>query len=73
MRKLGQVLDTELCEKNKIQAIGSLAAPVIRYSLGIVNWHQEELQNQNRLTRKILNIYGQHHPKENVDRLYVCS
>ena len=38
------VLGTELSAKNKIQAIGSLAVPVLRYSFGIVNWHQEELQ-----------------------------
>jgi hypothetical protein len=27
-----------------MQATGSLAVPVLRYSFGIVNWHQEELQ-----------------------------
>ena len=35
---------------NKIQAIGSLAVPVLRYSFGIVNWHQEELQKLDRKT-----------------------
>jgi len=55
----------------KIQAIGSLAVPVLRYSFGIVNWHQEELQNLDRKTRKVLTIHGQHHPKADVDRLYV--
>jgi len=45
LRRLGLVLGTELCAKNKIQAIGSLAVPVLRYSFGIVNWQQEELQN----------------------------
>jgi hypothetical protein len=29
--------------KNKIQASGSLAVPVLRLSFGIVNWSQEEL------------------------------
>jgi hypothetical protein len=28
-----------------MQAIGSLATPVLRYSSGIINWHQEEIQN----------------------------
>jgi hypothetical protein len=45
LRRLRLVLGTELSVKNKIQAIGSLAVPVLRYSFGIVNWHQEELQN----------------------------
>jgi len=65
------VLGTELSAKNKIQAIGSLAVPVLRYSFGIVNWHQEELQKLDRETRKLLTIHGQHHPKADVDRLYV--
>jgi hypothetical protein len=65
-------LGTELSAKNKIQAIGSLAVPVLKFSFGIVNWHQEELQKLDRKTRKLLNIYGQHHPKADVDRLYVA-
>jgi len=44
LRKLRLVLGTQLSAKNKIQAIGSLALPVLRYHFGIVNWHQEELQ-----------------------------
>jgi len=65
------VLGTELSANNKIQAIGSLAVPVLRYNFGIINWHQEELQKLDRKTRKILTIHGQHHPKADVDRLYV--
>ena len=37
MRRLRLVFGTELSAKNKIQAIGSLAVPVLRYSFGIVN------------------------------------
>jgi iron-sulfur cluster repair protein YtfE (RIC family) len=48
-----------------------LAVPVLRYNFGIVNWHQEELQKLYRKTRKLLTIHGQHHPKADVDRLYV--
>jgi len=63
-------LGTELSAKNKIQAIRSLAVPVLRYSFGIVNWHQEELQNLDRKIRKLL-TNGQHHPKADVHHLYV--
>jgi len=62
-------LGTELNAKNKIQAIGSLEAPVLRYGFLIVNWHQEELQKLEQKTRKLLIIYGQHHSKADVDRL----
>ena len=71
MRRLRLVLGTELSAKNKILAIGSLAVPVLRYSFGIVNLHQKELQKLDWKTRKLLTIHGQHHPKANVDRLYV--
>jgi D-mannonate dehydratase len=64
-------LGTELSAKNKIQTIGSLAVPVLRYNFGIINWHQEELQKLDRKTRKLLIIHGQYHPKTDVDRLYV--
>jgi len=41
-------LGTELSVKHKIQAVGSLALPVLGYNFGIVNWHQEELQKPDR-------------------------
>jgi hypothetical protein len=43
----------------------------LRYRSGIINWRQEELQKPDRQTRKLLTIHGQHHPKEDVDHLYV--
>ena len=65
------VLGAALSANNKIQAIRSLEVPVLRYSFGIVNWHQKELQKLDRKTRKLLTIHGQHHPKADGDRLYV--
>jgi hypothetical protein len=70
-RRLRLVWGIKLSAKNKIQAIESLAVPVPTYSFGIVNWRQEEMQNLDRKTRKLLTIHGQHHPKADVDRLYV--
>jgi len=37
-----------------------LEVPVLRYSFGIINWHQEEL----------LTIHGLHHPQADIDCLY---
>ena len=64
-------LDTELSANNKIQIIKSLAIPVVRYCFGTINLHREELRNLDRKTRKLLTIHGQHHPKTDVDCLYV--
>jgi hypothetical protein len=57
VRGLTLILNTELISKNKIQAIG-LAVPVLRYSFGIINWHQEEIQKLKRKRRKILTTHG---------------
>jgi hypothetical protein len=48
-----------------------LALSALRYSFGIINWHQEEIQKLDRKTRKMLTIHGQHHPEADNDRLYV--
>jgi len=37
LRGLRLILDIELSEKNKIQEIGTLAIPVLRYNFGIGN------------------------------------
>jgi hypothetical protein len=58
-------------QKNKLRTIGSLAIPVLRYSFGIINWHQEEIQKLDTKTRKMLTIHGQHHPKADIGRLFV--
>jgi hypothetical protein len=48
-----------------------LAVPVLRYSFGIINWHQEEIQKLDRKTRKMLTICGQLHPRTDIDHLYI--
>jgi len=53
-----------------LQLVGFLVT-LLRYSFGIINWHQEELQKRDQKTRKLLTIHGQHHPKADVDHLYV--
>ena len=65
----------ELSAKNTIQAILSLAVPVLtcRYSFGILNLHQEQLHKLDRKTIKLLTIHGQHHPRIEVDRLCVTK
>jgi hypothetical protein len=63
------IMNTELNAKNKKDATGSLAVPVLRYSFGIINWHREEIY---KLDRKMENlIYGQHHLRADIDHLYI--
>jgi hypothetical protein len=48
-------LNTELSTENKMQATGSLAVPVLRYSFRIINWHQEEIQTLDRKNKRNAN------------------
>jgi hypothetical protein len=63
---------TELSAINKIQAIGSLAVPVLRYGFGIIDWLQQELQKLDRKTRELLFVHGKHRTKTE-RRSLVCS
>jgi len=60
LRRLRLVLGTELSAKNQTEAVGSLAAPVLRYVFVVVNWHQEELQKLEQETRKLPTITRKH-------------
>jgi len=69
--RLRTILKSELKARNKITAIGALAVPVLRYSFGIINWRTEEIKKIDRKTIKMLKMYKMHHPKADIDRLYV--
>jgi hypothetical protein len=70
-RTLRLVMGTEKSTKNKIQVIGSLAVPVLRFSFGIFNLRQEEVQKLDRKTTELPTIYGQHYPKADIVHWYV--
>ena len=65
------ILKSELNARNKITAIGALAVPVLKYSVGLINWRIEEIKEVGRKARKMLTMYKMHHPKADIDRLYV--
>ena len=65
------ILKSELNARNKITTIGALAVPLLRYSFGVINWRTEERKKIDRKTRKMLTMYKMHHPKADIDRLYV--
>ena len=56
---------------NKLEAINTLAVPVVTYSLNVINWTLQELAKLDTKTRKFLTMYKMHHPKSDVDRLYL--
>ena len=70
-RRVRLILKSQLNSRNKFMAINSLAVPVVTYGFGIVNWTNAELKNLDRKTRKLLTIHRSHHPKADVDRIYL--
>lgn len=44
---------------------------VIRYGVAIVGWTRGEMQKPNRKIRKLLTLYGIHHPKAGISWLYL--
>ncbi|KAL1447369.1 hypothetical protein WDU94_013907 [Cyamophila willieti] len=71
LRRLRLILNTELSGRNKVEAINSLAVPVVEYSFGIVDWTQEEIRNFDYKTRKMLTTHRMLHPRSNVNRIYL--
>ena len=65
------VLKSELNAINKIEAINTIAIPVVTYSFNIINWTAEDIKNLDRKTRKLLTKERRHHRKSDVDRMYL--
>ena len=65
------MLKSELNAVNRICAINTLAVPVITYSFNIINWKINDSKKIDRKTRKLLTMEKMHHPKADVDRLYL--
>ena len=57
--------------KNKVTAINTFAVEIFRYGAEIIQWKASELKDLNRKSRKTMAMYGEMHPKSDVDRLYV--
>ena len=70
-RRVRLILKSELNAVNRIAAINSLAVPVITYSMNVINWQMNDIKKLDTKTRKLLTMYRMHHPKADVDRLYL--
>ena len=70
-RRIRLVLNTELNSANKIKAINTLAVPVVLYSFNIIKWKLSDILRLDTKTRKLLTMFRMHHPRADVDRLYV--
>jgi len=69
-QRLRLLLKSKLNGQSQIQAINSFAAPVIRYTAGIIYWTLQECAELDRFTRKQMTLFKSLHPRADVDRLY---
>ena len=67
-RRIRLELGSELNAVNKINAINTLAVPVVTYSFNIINRTVEDLKKLDSKTRKLLAMGKMHHPKADKDR-----
>ncbi|XP_031556859.1 uncharacterized protein LOC116293560 [Actinia tenebrosa] len=70
-RRVRLVLNSELNAANIITAINTLAVPLVSYSFSIIHCTLTELKKLDRKTRKFLAMNKMHHPKADVDRIYL--
>ena len=70
-RRIRLVLKTEMNSKNRIEAINTLAVPVVQYSFNIINWNLADLNRLDTKTRKLLTSNKMHHPKADIDHMYL--
>ena len=70
-RRMRSILRSELNARNRIDCNQPLALPVVTYSLTIINWSLTEIQVVDTKIRKPLTMHRMHHPKSDVNRLYL--
>ena len=70
-RRVRAILHTELNAKNKLEAINTLAIPVVTCSFNVINWNLEEIRRLDRKIRKLRTLNRKHHSKPDVNRMYV--
>ena len=71
IRRLRKVLKSKLNGGNLVRGVNTWAVSLLRYSAVFASWRKSKHQAIDRKTRKLFTIYGELHPKSDVDRLYI--
>ena len=71
LSRVKKIWSSELSAFNKTIAHNAFAAPVIRLTIGILDWATQEIKDIDIRTRKNLSVAGNFHPNSDVDRLYI--
>ena len=71
VRRVKLVAGSGLNGGNMMRAVNAWAVSVVRYTAGVLDWTQLELEALDKKTRKILTMNGAFHKNSSVDRLYM--
>ena len=69
IRRVRNKLKSKLNGGNFVSAINSRAVSTVRYGTGIISWTKMELEELDQRTRRLMTMYGEHHPKVDVERI----
>ena len=58
-------------QKNRFKAINTLAVPLVTYSYNILDGNISEIRKIDVKTKKLFILHRMHHPRADVERLYV--
>ena len=70
LSKVEMICKSMLTGKNVMEALNTLAVPVLTYGAAVLQWTDEELQSIDRKTRKLLTANGIFHKNSCTERLY---
>ena len=70
-RRLRKIWKSELNAHNKVIATNSFAVPIITYTIGLLDWTNEEIKKLDIQTRKVMNINNSLHRRSDIDRIYL--
>ena len=71
IRRVRNILKSKLNGGNIISAISSRAVSIVRYGAVITSLTKMELKELDWKTKRLKTMYGAHHPKPDVERLYL--
>ena len=72
LRRTRKLLETKFSRRSFIKRINTWALPLVRYSGPFLKWTRDELKQIYQRTRKLMTMHKALHPREDVQRLYVC-
>ena len=70
-RRVRSILQSELNEKNKLEAMSTLGIPAVTCSFNVVNWNLEETKKIGRKIQKLFTLNRMNHPKADVSRMHI--